>query len=240
MKRVTGSSRLVSPVALLVAASIVATAALVGAAASPGSAKAAATGQQKFVLYSVTNEEQFLDHSDDRARGKGNNPFGNFKDSKTTTKEAGNGPFPGDNAVFSFALYTNSNLKSQRRLGDLHLHLQLQQARLLRRLLPAQQRRPDRSRRLRLQRRHVRGRDHGRHRQIRRRHRRHLSNTGRETRTAPRLRHRLVTLKRIRRDGRPQSASAPPVRLEHPYSFVLQVPAFQLAVTSTGFTRGPS
>ena len=67
---------------------------------------------QSFVLYSVTKQEQFLDHSDDRARGKGNNPFGNFKDSKTVVKEAGNGPFPGDNAVFDFGLYTSTNRKT--------------------------------------------------------------------------------------------------------------------------------
>ena len=92
---------------------------------------AAAKSPQKFTLYAVTEVEQFLDHSDDRTRGKGNNPFGNFKDSKTVTKEAGNGPFAGDNAVFSFKLYTNPDRKTTRRVGDLHLHVQLQQARLL-------------------------------------------------------------------------------------------------------------
>jgi hypothetical protein len=112
VKRATGSPRAVSRLAVLALAAGALAAAFFVAAATPGSAKAAATGQQKFVLYSVTEVEQFLDHSDDRARGKGNNPFGNFKDSKTTTKEAGNGPFPGDNAVFSFGLYSNSNLKT--------------------------------------------------------------------------------------------------------------------------------
>jgi hypothetical protein len=105
--RAIHSPRAVSPVALLAL-----TACIVAAAVTSSSAKAAATGQQKFTLYSVTVVEQFLDHSDDRARGKGNNPFGNFKDSKTTTKEAGNGPFPGDNAVFSFGLYTDAALKT--------------------------------------------------------------------------------------------------------------------------------
>jgi hypothetical protein len=90
---------------------LLAVTAIVGAVTG-GSAKAAATGQRSFVLYSVTKTEQFLDHSDDRARGKGNNPFGNFKESKAVTKEAGNGPFPGDNAVFAFGLYSASNLKT--------------------------------------------------------------------------------------------------------------------------------
>jgi hypothetical protein len=103
--------RLVSPLVLLALAAIIG-AALVVAAATSSPANAAANGQRSFVLYSVTKEEQFLDHSDDRARGKGNNPFGNFKDSKAVTKEAGNGPFPGDNAVFAFGLYSSTDLKT--------------------------------------------------------------------------------------------------------------------------------
>jgi hypothetical protein len=108
---VTDRPRTVSPfVALALTAIVGAALVVVSVTATP--ANAAATVHQSFILYSVTKEEQFLDHSDDRARGKGNNPFGNFKDSKTTTKEAGNGPFPGDNAVFSFGLYTDTALKT--------------------------------------------------------------------------------------------------------------------------------
>jgi hypothetical protein len=108
--RPTNSRRAVSPAALL---ALIACA--LGTAFSATSATASSTtakGEQKFTLYSVTQIEQFLDHSDDRSRGKGNNPFGNFKDSKTVTKEAGNGPFPGDNAVFSFGLYTSPDRKT--------------------------------------------------------------------------------------------------------------------------------
>lgn len=109
--RATGSLRAVPPTALLALACAV----LVGAAfcaTDATASRAAAKGPQKFTLYSVTQVEQFLDHSDDRTRGKGNNPFGNFKDSKTVTKEAGNGPFAGDNAVFSFQLYTSPDRKT--------------------------------------------------------------------------------------------------------------------------------
>ena len=108
---VTGHPRTVSPLAALALTAIVGVAlVVVSVTATP--AKAAAIVHQSFVLYSVTKEEQFLDHSDDRARGRGNNPFGNFKDSKAVTKEAGNGPFPGDNAVFSFGLYSSTDLKT--------------------------------------------------------------------------------------------------------------------------------
>jgi hypothetical protein len=62
-------------------------------------------------LYSVATGEQFVDNADDRARGKGNNPFGNYHDSTATTKEAGNGPFPGDEALFKFSVYQSGNLK---------------------------------------------------------------------------------------------------------------------------------
>ena len=104
---VTDRPRVVSPFVLLTLTAIVGAALIVVAtAASP--AKAAARAQRSFVLYSVTKEEQFLDHADDRARGKGNNPFGNFKESKAVVKEPGNGPFPGDNAVFAFGLYSST------------------------------------------------------------------------------------------------------------------------------------
>jgi hypothetical protein len=42
------------------------------ASASPRSAPT------RLTLYSVASAEQFLNHMDDRQRGHGNNPFGNF------------------------------------------------------------------------------------------------------------------------------------------------------------------
>ena len=76
------------------------------ASGSAGSAKS-----QRIVVYSVATEEQFVNNADDRQRGQGNNPFGNYKDLTATTKEHGNGPFPGDQALFLFDLYTGSDLK---------------------------------------------------------------------------------------------------------------------------------
>jgi hypothetical protein len=106
----TDRPRAVSPfVALILTAIVGAALVVVATAATP--AKSATSAQRSFVLYSVTKEEQFLDHADDRARGKGNNPFGNFKESKAVVKESGNGPFPGDNAVFAFGLYASTDLK---------------------------------------------------------------------------------------------------------------------------------
>lgn len=88
------------------------------AASGVSSAAAATTSQQKFTVYSVATQEAFLSMSDDRARGKGNTPFGNFKDTTTPTKESGVGPYAGDIAMFSFDLYTNANLKTRAGSGE--------------------------------------------------------------------------------------------------------------------------
>ena len=86
----------------------------VAACIAGGSARAA-TASRTLTLYSIATAEQFLNHSDDRARGTGNNPFGNFRDSTPPagTETAGNGPFPGDRSVFTFAIFGSSDLKSR-------------------------------------------------------------------------------------------------------------------------------
>jgi hypothetical protein len=71
----------------------------------------AASAAHKLTLYSLATQEQFLNHQDDRTRGTGNNPFGNFKDTTTPTKEASGGPDPGDRSVVSFSLYSAPDLK---------------------------------------------------------------------------------------------------------------------------------
>lgn len=107
VKRRIGGSR--AP--LLVLTACIIGAAFFAAAASSTSA-AAAKGGKKLVLYSVATQEQFLNHEDDRTRGKGNNPFGNFKDSTSATKESGTGPFAGDRAVFTFKVFDSADLKN--------------------------------------------------------------------------------------------------------------------------------
>ena len=68
---------------------------------------------ERLVLYSVAEQEQFINNADDRTRGGGNNPFGNNKDVTPTSNKATNGPFPGDEAIFSFNLYTSSSLRTR-------------------------------------------------------------------------------------------------------------------------------
>jgi hypothetical protein len=96
----------------LATVAFLAVAACVAAALFAATARgAAAKAPRKMTVYSIATQEQFLNHQDDRARGTGNNPFGNFKDTTTPTKEAGNGPAPGDRTVITFKLFSNSNLK---------------------------------------------------------------------------------------------------------------------------------
>jgi hypothetical protein len=85
-----------------------------GAAAGLAAASvhaALASTPRKLTLYSLATQEQFLNHQDDRTRGTGNNPFGNYKDTTTPTKEAGNGPSPGDRSVVTFKLFSGADLK---------------------------------------------------------------------------------------------------------------------------------
>ena len=101
MKRHTGAFIVLSVFAAAV------TALVLGVASS-----SAAQTPHGLTLYSVATEEQFVNNADDRQRGKGNNPFGNYHDSTATTKEAGNGPFPGDEALFKFSVYASGDLKT--------------------------------------------------------------------------------------------------------------------------------
>ncbi len=83
---------------------------LLGVALTSGSAGAVARG---LTIYARATQVQFVDHSDDRSRGAGSNPFG--VDTKavvplTKEKEKGKGPFPGDNALYRFKLYSDPGL----------------------------------------------------------------------------------------------------------------------------------
>ena len=74
-------------------------------------ATASAQPAQTLSLAAVPTSEQFLNHADDRQRGRGNNPFGNFIAPTATTKEQTDGPFPGDQALFEFNIYPGNDLK---------------------------------------------------------------------------------------------------------------------------------
>jgi hypothetical protein len=103
-------SRAVSPRGWLVLTAIIG-AALFAAWATSGSA-GAATGQKKLTIYSVATLAQFINHQDDRQRALGNNPFSGDL-TKLVSPQSGNGPFAGDDTVYSFNLYTGVNLKKE-------------------------------------------------------------------------------------------------------------------------------
>ena len=67
-----------------------------------------------FVVYAVPDQRGFVNNADDRQRGKGNNPFGNYHvgvqlPSAVETKY---GPFPGDVGLFTYKLYTDASHRS--------------------------------------------------------------------------------------------------------------------------------
>lgn len=74
-------------------------------AGSAAAASARAAAKSQLVVYSLATAEQFVNNADDRARGIGKNPFGNFKDKVAVVEQKGNGPFAGDEVIFSFGLY---------------------------------------------------------------------------------------------------------------------------------------
>ncbi len=67
----------------------------------------------RLTLYTVAQSEQYANYSDDRQRGYGNNPFGNFKDTTATIKRTKAGPFPGDLEYFQLAVYRDARLKTK-------------------------------------------------------------------------------------------------------------------------------
>jgi hypothetical protein len=85
------------------------------AAALPASAASGASQtSQKLRVYAVPSTVQFMNHADDRLRGMSTNPF-NFKAEAVILgakgKEKGNGPFPGDDILYGFKLFSDAKLK---------------------------------------------------------------------------------------------------------------------------------
>jgi len=73
----------------------------------------AASNPNHMTLYSVAVAEQFLNTQDDRQRGVGSNPFGNYKDTTPTTKPKTNQPYPGDYTMLSFDIFGNKGLNKR-------------------------------------------------------------------------------------------------------------------------------
>jgi hypothetical protein len=107
------------------------TAAVMGAlfaANVASSSDRAAQSPQRLTLYSVATAEQYANYSDDRQRGYGNNPFGNFKDTTSTIKKTKVGPFPGDLEYFELTIYKDAALKA--RVGTASITCQFNQNKL--------------------------------------------------------------------------------------------------------------
>jgi hypothetical protein len=86
-------------------------AAVIALAVLAAQAAQAAPAKRTLTIYAVASTVQFMNHADDRLRGMSVNPFNVSKTSQrvviTKTKEQGNGPFPGDDVLYSFKLYTS-------------------------------------------------------------------------------------------------------------------------------------
>ena len=65
-------------------------------------------------------QQTFVDNNDDEARGDVNNPFGTHDNAAATiVSEHANGPFAGDEALFSFTVYTNARLTKKGWVGGI-------------------------------------------------------------------------------------------------------------------------
>jgi len=98
---------------LLVLAAVAGSALLLaGTAIGAATGQAAATGKQ-LTLFAVATEKQFVNNADDRSRGEGKNPFGNYSGATVTppANEKLFGPFAGDEGEFAYKLYSDSSLK---------------------------------------------------------------------------------------------------------------------------------
>jgi hypothetical protein len=65
---------------------------------------------QKLTRYSNVTNEVFVNNDDDEARGAVNNPYGIDDRKAAAHDENGSGPFPGDEALFKFGLFSSPKL----------------------------------------------------------------------------------------------------------------------------------
>ena len=82
-------------------------------------------------LYSLVKAEQFVNTKDDRQRGIGSNPFGNYKDLTPTTKQNHKGALPGDYDLFKFAHLQQRDAQEACRVGDVLVPLRLRPRRVV-------------------------------------------------------------------------------------------------------------
>ena len=90
---------------------------LLGAAATAAAERAASSPWRTMTVYSSPVNQTFIDNTDSLTTGGLNNPFGTHSSvSSTSLTEATNGPFPGDEGIYSFNLYADKALT--RRVGS--------------------------------------------------------------------------------------------------------------------------
>jgi len=87
--------------------------ALLAAALPATAASGASQATHRLRLYAVPKTVQFMNHADDRLRGMATNPF-KFKSEAVILndngKEKGQGPFPGDDILYTFKVFTDARL----------------------------------------------------------------------------------------------------------------------------------
>ncbi len=81
-----------------------------GAHSATATAHSAAAGGKQLTLYTVATDKQFVNNADDRSRGEGHNPFGNYAGAGTTppANEKLFGPFAGDEGEFAYNVYSDA------------------------------------------------------------------------------------------------------------------------------------
>jgi len=75
----------------------------------------AASGKKDtLVVFAVPDQRGFVNNADDRARGKGSNPFGSYHVGVTLPPavETKYGPFPGDVGMYTYKLYADASRRS--------------------------------------------------------------------------------------------------------------------------------
>jgi hypothetical protein len=87
--------------------------ALLAAALPVRAASGASRTSHELRVYAVPNTVQFMNHADDRLRGMATNPFKLKSEAvilNDNGKEKGQGPFPGDDILYTFKLFADAKL----------------------------------------------------------------------------------------------------------------------------------
>jgi hypothetical protein len=72
--------------------------------------QAASQAKRSFVFYAKPTKAQFINHSDDRARGNFTNPFADVLPTPKNANSGKPGARAGDNAIFTLKLYSDARL----------------------------------------------------------------------------------------------------------------------------------